>query len=46
MAEAVEVCSGCPIKRECLIQALTNKEQFGVWGGFTPSQREQMRWVS
>lgn len=43
MAEAVAVCDGCPIKRECLLQALTNNEQFGVWGGMTPSQREQLR---
>lgn len=44
MEEAVAVCGTCPIQRECLLQALTNKEQFGVWGGFTPAQREQMRW--
>lgn len=43
MEEAVAVCGTCFIQRECLLQALANNEQFGVWGGFTPAQREQMR---
>lgn len=43
MVEAVTVCQECPIKRECLIQALTFHETHGVWGGMTPSQRESLR---
>ena len=42
-AEAVAVCQDCPLKRECLIQAVTYHEPFGVWGGMTASQRQQLR---
>lgn len=31
----------CPIREACLEYALENKEQFGVWGGYTT--RERMR---
>lgn len=27
------LCSTCPVKRECLSHALAEKELFGVWGG-------------
>lgn len=31
--EAKEVCSHCPVRKECLAWALDNKEIWGVWGG-------------
>lgn len=40
--KALAICSRCPIKKECLEDAITNNE-FGVWGGTTESMREQMR---
>jgi hypothetical protein len=41
-AEAVALCQTCPFKRECLLEALQSGEQYGVWGGITPAQRQSM----
>ena len=27
------VCSGCPVRFECLAEALDNRIEWGVWGG-------------
>ena len=40
--EAKEICAVCPIKSECLDYALTY-EEYGIWGGATPSERRQIR---
>ena len=32
-AKAKAVCSGCPVKIECLEEANEISEPFGVWGG-------------
>lgn len=40
--EARDICQACPVKRECLEHALTNREQHGLWGGLTPNQRERL----
>lgn len=39
-AIAVGVCNRCPIKFECLQEAMTNDIQHGIWGGLVPQQRE------
>jgi WhiB family redox-sensing transcriptional regulator len=31
--EARQVCSGCPVRRECLRAATKRREPWGVWGG-------------
>ena len=36
---AAKLCSGCPVRLECLTDALDNKVEFGVWGGLTERQR-------
>jgi WhiB family transcriptional regulator, redox-sensing transcriptional regulator len=33
------MCSGCPVKTECLAEALDNKIEWGVWGGMTERER-------
>jgi WhiB family transcriptional regulator, redox-sensing transcriptional regulator len=44
----VSICSGCPVKQECLEQALllegdcSRRHRHGVWGGKTPNQRHKM----
>lgn len=38
---AKQVCHGCPVRRDCLRHALTNREEHGVWGG--TSERERRR---
>lgn len=40
--QALTMCNKCPIKKDCLEDAITNNE-FGVWGGTTELMREQMR---
>ena len=42
---AVRICKRCPVKAECLEEALTwpAKEDYGVWGGKTQAQRARMR---
>lgn len=39
---AVRVCNACPVRFECLGWALDNREEFGLWGGLTPSQRQRL----
>lgn len=36
---AKKVCRGCPVREECLTWALTNDEQYGVWGGLSETER-------
>jgi hypothetical protein len=40
--KAMAICDRCPIKKECLEDALANKE-YGIWGGTTEVMRERMR---
>ena len=36
---ALAVCNSCPLRKECLEQAIANKEEFGIWGGTTEAER-------
>jgi len=38
-AGAKRVCGGCPVQEECLAEALTHDDQFGVWGGTAARER-------
>ena len=38
-AAAKAVCRGCPVRSECAAHALATREPYGVWGGFTESER-------
>jgi WhiB family redox-sensing transcriptional regulator len=33
------VCMGCPVRTECLAEALDNQMEWGVWGGMTERER-------
>ena len=33
------MCSGCPVRSECLAEALDNRIEWGVWGGMTERER-------
>ena len=35
------VCSGCPVKFECLEEANEISEPFGVWGGLNEVERKR-----
>ena len=39
---AKAVCSGCPVRTECLGDALDNRVEFGVWGGMTERERRAL----
>lgn len=36
------VCAGCPVRTECLADALDNRVEFGVWGGMTERERRAL----
>ena len=40
-AKAKAVCSGCPVKFECLEEANEISEPFGVWGGLNEVERKR-----
>lgn len=39
---AKTVCQGCPVRTECLADALDNRVEFGVWGGMTERERRAL----
>lgn len=39
---AREVCAGCAVRVECLIDALDHRIGFGVWGGMTERERRAL----
>ena len=39
---AKTVCFGCPVRTECLADALDNRIEFGVWGGMTERERRAL----
>jgi WhiB family redox-sensing transcriptional regulator len=38
-ASAKRVCEACPVRAACAAQALSTREPYGVWGGFTEAER-------
>lgn len=34
-------CEHCPVRDDCLLYALENRETWGLWGGLTPKEREE-----
>ncbi|AVT35005.1 MULTISPECIES: WhiB family transcriptional regulator [unclassified Plantactinospora] len=38
-ASAKAVCVTCPVRAECAAHALAVREPYGVWGGFSESER-------
>jgi WhiB family redox-sensing transcriptional regulator len=42
VARAKSVCAQCPVRPECAAQALTTREEHGVWGGFTSVERSRL----
>ncbi|MFJ8043316.1 WhiB family transcriptional regulator [Kitasatospora sp. NPDC096147] len=39
---AKAVCSGCPVRTECLAHALDRQIEHGVWGGMTERDRRAL----
>tara|TARA_Y100000361_G_scaffold152765_1_gene172992 strand:+ start:150 stop:443 length:294 start_codon:yes stop_codon:yes gene_type:complete len=40
---AKAICSGCSIREQCLDYAMRNQELYGIWGGYTTSERSVLR---
>jgi len=36
------VCMSCPVRTECLAEALDNQIEWGVWGGMTERERRAL----
>ena len=36
------ICGPCPVRTECLADALDNRIEFGVWGGMTERERRAL----
>ena len=41
-AAAKAICAGCDRTAECLDEALTRNDKFGVWGGLTAEERRAL----
>ena len=42
-AKAKAICAVCPVRESCLMFALSNREEQGVWGGLTETERRRVR---
>jgi WhiB family redox-sensing transcriptional regulator len=40
---ARDVCNVCPVRQQCLDEALGRNESFGIWGGLTTDERRALR---
>lgn len=45
-AQAKAICANCDVRLECLNDAITNHEYYGIRGGLNPKERESVgrRW--
>ena len=41
-AAAKAICAGCPVRMECASHAIAVREPYGVWGGLSEEDREQV----
>ena len=37
------MCAGCPVRQECLNDALDHFEKHGCWGGLAPRERRPLQ---
>ena len=40
---AKAVCAACPVRDECLEFALATRQDDGIWGGLTETERRRLR---
>lgn len=40
---AKALCAKCPLALSCLMTAIDNEEQFGIWGGTMPKERRYIK---
>ncbi|MFI0813518.1 WhiB family transcriptional regulator [Streptomyces echinatus] len=39
---AKAICTGCRVRTDCLVEALDNRVEWGVWGGMTERERRAL----
>lgn len=39
---AKQLCASCPVRAECLAEALDDRIEWGVWGGMTERERRAL----
>ncbi|MFI6391514.1 WhiB family transcriptional regulator [Nonomuraea sp. NPDC050540] len=42
-AAAKGVCAACPVRFECLTDALVRRERWGIWGGMSERKRRAIK---
>ena len=42
IAKAISVCNRCDVQALCLMTAVNNEEEYGIWGGFTSKERKKI----
>lgn len=42
-AAAKRLCESCPVRPQCATHALSVGEEYGVWGGFTETERSRLQ---
>jgi WhiB family redox-sensing transcriptional regulator len=42
VARAKAICASCPVASKCLQFALDDDIEFGIFGGYTPSERKAL----
>jgi WhiB family transcriptional regulator, redox-sensing transcriptional regulator len=40
---AKDICGRCPVRQPCLDQAMSTREEAGVWGGLDDGERSRLR---
>ncbi len=43
IARAKSICAECVVRQECLEFAVSNDQNFGIWGGTTAEDRQRER---
>ena len=40
--QALELCQACPVREQCLRDAIEHREMYGIWGGMQESDRRSI----
>lgn len=40
--QAKLLCRACPVREDCLAEAMSSRESYGIWGGLTEQERRSL----